>query len=1000
MIQVTKGSNLVGVQALTVFIVPHTHWDREWYLPFQRFRLKLVQTMDELLDLMDNDPSFSCFVLDGQMAMVEDYLEIRPNKRQLIEDLAKENRLELGPFYVLADEFLPSGETLITNLQMGIASAENFNEAMRIGYLPDMFGHTAQMPQILRLMGIDKAVVWRGVPKAVDKDRFWWVAPDGSSVLTIYLVNGYANGAFIPEDPRALIELATRIEDSQSNFLASSSFIVMAGNDHKKPERWLGRVVREANAIQELEAEPRYHFHITGISQLFQLENHPRPDSHGDGESLDPQNSPPSKLTVVEGELRSSARANVLMGTISNRMDVRIAAYEAERALEALAEPLCSLFLPRGDYPEVPLALAWKKLVINSAHDSICACSIDEVVDQVLVRYHEARQIAEGLCEQVLSRLSEHTPPGKLLLLNTSPRHRSGVIEAVVTGEWRTEQNEPDGKDLSIQLLEELPAPAESILDTNTAGVISLLEMISSNQLFEGMFLHSTKVRWVADEPLSSNDSPATTTNVLDISAEGQHQVSGTSSMPMDMPNSLNKGYVLVSVLLAPAALGDLDLDALRNEVASIVSQHPQTPVKIQLKGVPARRVLMRVEDVPGYGWRTLSMSDTSHPKGTKMEERVTLHRYGGRVVMSNNLITVEAGFPDGTFSIDSLGGLGRLLDSGDNGDTYNYCPPPHDHVVDSPESVSVNVLEEGPVRARVEVISTYNWPISIDKSTGKRVGSRKVPIGTELSVLAGEPWVRVRVSFINTNQDHRLRCIFPLPYPVTTSRAKTAFAIVERGLRSEGGGGEYPLATFPSSGFVNAGALTIVHQGCMEYELVEIEKKDGTEFANSLALTMLRSVGMLSTAANSLRAGPAGPSIELTGSKMLGRREFSYAVTTSAIDPYTMAEDVFLPLQIVYPKMRNLGDIEEELGEQYQIMHVEGAQVSRVHRVGGELEIRVFNPYPEGSTLTVMDGRGKELEGQVVNLRGMPLSPFKGSVSLRAFEICTIRLKEPPVSS
>src|SRR5206468_3739927 len=212
---------------------------------------------------------------------------------------ATTGRLSVGPWMVLMDEFMVSGETIVRDLQLGLRRAVELGGAMPVGYLPDMFGHIAQMPQILRLAGFEHAVVWRGVPSTVTQTAFAWEAPDGSTVRAEYLPGQPAEG-----------------------------------------------------------------------------------------------------LTTVGGELRSGARANVLMGVASNRVDVHQACAVAERALERRAEPLSALLVPADGYPDALLGMAWQKLVENSAHDSSCACSDDEVVDQVMVRYREARQIGDGLARE------------------------------------------------------------------------------------------------------------------------------------------------------------------------------------------------------------------------------------------------------------------------------------------------------------------------------------------------------------------------------------------------------------------------------------------------------------------------------------------------------------------------------------------------------------------------------------------------------------------------
>src|SRR4051812_22124575 len=163
-----------------VAIVPHTHWDREWYSPFQTFRIRLVKLLDALLPMLERDLSYSRFLLDGQTAVLDDYLEVRPEMRATLERLAAAGRLSIGPWMVLMDEFMVSGETMVRDLQFGIARGAQLGGVMDVGYLPDMFGHVAQMPQLLRLAGFEHAVVWRGVPAAVEQTAFWWEAPDGS----------------------------------------------------------------------------------------------------------------------------------------------------------------------------------------------------------------------------------------------------------------------------------------------------------------------------------------------------------------------------------------------------------------------------------------------------------------------------------------------------------------------------------------------------------------------------------------------------------------------------------------------------------------------------------------------------------------------------------------------------------------------------------------------------------------------------------------------------
>ncbi len=355
--------------ARRIAIVPHTHWDREWYKSYQVFRLALVELIDTLIPLLERDASYPHFMLDGQTAVLDDYLEVRPEAEERLRALAAAGRVSIGPWYILMDEFLASGETIVRNLQMGIERGAAFGGVMELGYLPDMFGHIAQMPQILRLAGFRDAVVWRGVPSQVTKNAFVWEAPDGSSVRAEYLPVGYGNGAALPDDAKALVRRTRDNVAEVADFLIDD-LLCMNGSDHLMPQPWLGRVVAEANDLQD-----EFVFEVTSLPRYLA------------GRTTD-------GLTRVQGELRSGFRANMLMGVTSNRVDVKRLGALAERELERRAEPLAALFQAPAQYPDRLLALAWREMVRNSAHDSVCACSVDEVVDAVLHRYAEARAIA------------------------------------------------------------------------------------------------------------------------------------------------------------------------------------------------------------------------------------------------------------------------------------------------------------------------------------------------------------------------------------------------------------------------------------------------------------------------------------------------------------------------------------------------------------------------------------------------------------------------------
>jgi mannosylglycerate hydrolase len=400
--------------------------------------------------------------------------------------------------------------------------------------------------------------------------------------------------------------------------------------------------------------------------------------------------------------------------------------------------------------------------------------------------------------------------------------------------------------------------------------------------------------------------------------------------------------------------------------------------VRVTLDQPPIRQVVARVADVPGLGWATYSPAPLAHP--------VTAHPAdGGSVVLANGLVTVEVSGADGTFSIDGHGGLGRLVDGGDLGDSYNYSPPRDDSLVEVPDSVRVEVAGEGPVRAAALVTSQYLWPEGADSATSSRHGEQLVTVTTKIELHADETSVRVTTSFMNPSRDHRLRVHFPLPRPAATSEAGSAFASVTRGLTAEGRADELGLPTFPARDFVVAGGLTVAHLGVQEHELIDVDQDGDGQVARTLAMTLLRSTGMLSRVGMTYRPVPAGPLTPVDGLQLVGKRiETTYVLALGDVDPWALADDLVAPLESTTSFG---GGWRAERGSGFTL---EGAQLSALRLHEGQLEVRVFNP--TGTETTVSMGAAK---GWLVDLRGRPTEAFDGAFSLRPFGIATALVSE-----
>jgi hypothetical protein len=613
------------------------------------------------------------------------------------------------------------------------------------------------------------------------------------------------------------------------------------------------------------------------------------------------------------GELRSGARANLLMGVASNRVDVHQAEMRSVQALERRAEPLAALHLPAEQWPAAFLAQAWQLVIRNSAHDSICACSVDEVGRAVIHRFDEVLDLADGLTRRSLAALARTVGSADPLVVNPSATTRSGTVELALPG------TDPVP---GTQLL--LARPERAVIG-ETIAVDAVPYVL--RKLEEDPFVHRAEV--------GEADGLVTVTLFADAATP------------------------------RPALTGPI-VEQLRQLLGSGSDDAPVVVAKVR----PAEQVVVaRVADVPGFGWKVGTAIDTdAHP--------VTVD--DGGLTLTNGLVTVAVDAADGTFSIDGHGGLGRLVDDGDSGDTYNYNPPAGDVVVDRPDAVRVAVGEPGPVRAKVRIETDLTLPERVVDDA--RVGSATTTVVTTLELHAGERMVRVTVEVDNRVADHRLRAWFPLPDRADSSLAECAFTVVRRGLTAEGGMGEHPLPTFPSRRFVQAGGLTVAHEGLLEYELVDVE--GGT--AGALALTLLRCTGLISEGPMDHRLIPAGPRIATPDAQMPGRQVLRYAVALGDSDPYAMADDAFLPLLVARPG----GSATDHTAG--SALSVHGAQVSSVRRNQGRLEVRVFNPTDQPTTVTV-EGR----RGHLVDLAGRVVDTFEGSFELGPHRIATAALKE-----
>ncbi len=396
-----------------------THWDREWYEPFQEFRLWLVQNLDQIIDRLQAEPRFRVFHLDGQSVLLEDYLEIRPERRSELAALLAAGRLVAGPWYAPPDQWLVSGEALIRNLALGRRLVRDLGaRPMAVGYMPDLFGHLASMPTLFAGFDLPYAVVWRGLNDEQVPSQFHWLGPDGSRVLTHRLPDNAGYPWFASRlrwawtqsefDPQVIREQAPQVlAEERTRSAVPVLYLSDAGDHQTMPERvpemldLLGQACPDITFVHGTIEE-----YFAAVAACLAA-----PDGPGGQAAF--------KLPEFQGELRHVARRTgmpwhaLIPHCLSSRYPLKQRNDHCQSLLTLWAEPLAAYAALAGAaLPPGYLETAWKWLLKNHPHDSICGCSVDETHADMDFRFHQAEGIGDGLRRQAMARLS--SPVGSL----------------------------------------------------------------------------------------------------------------------------------------------------------------------------------------------------------------------------------------------------------------------------------------------------------------------------------------------------------------------------------------------------------------------------------------------------------------------------------------------------------------------------------------------------------------------------------------------------------
>lgn len=395
----------------TVHMVPHTHWDREWFFTSSRAKVYLLKDVQDVLTRLEEDPRFSCFILDGQASLIVDYLKWRPQDEERVKKLVSQKKLVIGPWYTQTDQFLPSGENIVRNLTYGMRVCEKLGGYQKIAYVPDSFGQESSMPQIYREAGLKNAVLWRGFSSlTAPKSEFIWQGEDGSQVKVYRMACGYFIGGLLDESKLEQIMQENSFPEVEKE--ATTNQILFPQGSDMAPIRFnLPNLVEKLN-----ELHTKYRFKISSLEDYIAAVNQEEP-----------------KLSMITGEYDIGRDMRVHKSNYSSRVDLKQLNTYLQNYLVNVLEPLCSLGTRFGlEYPQVEIEEMWEKLFENSAHDSMANCVSDRVNDDIWHRYKEVKDIATSLVELTLREISVRVKNDghdlTLTVFNTLTVPRSGII--------------------------------------------------------------------------------------------------------------------------------------------------------------------------------------------------------------------------------------------------------------------------------------------------------------------------------------------------------------------------------------------------------------------------------------------------------------------------------------------------------------------------------------------------------------------------------------------
>ncbi len=822
----------------TLHLVPHTHWDREWYRSFEDFRFRLVTLIDSLLNILDNDPDYHCFMLDGQTIVLEDYLQIRPENEGKLNQWIRDGRIQIGPWYILPDEFLVSPEATIRNLLIGRNICKQYGKMMPVGYIPDPFGHIGQMPQILQGFGIDAACLWRGMQPA--SSELFWESPDGSQVFLSNLRESYSNAWDILTN--GIEGFSAKIQEKEAAlapYTVAPHRLLMFGTDHQMPD------ARTSEAVKQFQNHPIDDIHLIHSNLPAYIQA---------AREWFKKNNLEEQIPVIHGELRTSPYINLLPGVLSTRMWIKQQNALCENLLERWAEPtsvFAVLFQPEEKFTAFSngyLRYAWRLLIQNHPHDSICGCSIDAVHEEMRTRFTKVEQVGMNIInhnlrvisQKIDTRLLDKNCFASLIIFNPLQYNRTDVVNASIylpPAVQAIEVLDSDGKVIPCSILKQENLTIAHY-EVDRSGLEELIPSLQGNN--GGYGLQAIGVRKEGK------------TGIIDVEMLQEKP---------SKPQAVAEGLSMIQCLLADDTISQFSIHAHTANQAEIQFIAPQ---------------------VPGFGQKVFGLKAISTSTVKVIDS----------LWMENETLRIEVNPQNGTLTLIDLTTGSRyphlhfFTDGGDVGDEYNYAPPENDPLINSHLSFKHATKVSYPDHDELQL----HWIMQIPKSASSDRKSRSdsllpMEIISRVSLYPGISRLDFETTITQHASDHRVRVHFPVPFTASTAFYDGHFEIVERPVlppKMESDWIEQRRPEAPQRAFTD---LTDGNNGLMLAvrglpEVAILYQENGNLEA---ALTLLRCVGWISRDDFSTRKGHAGPMLATPGAQMHGSHIFAYSLIPHA---------------------------------------------------------------------------------------------------------------------